>query len=120
MGSDYYQCLSGLQVVAKYPLPRHHDFELHLSFNMGSHYNSLQLSNVLQANSDVLVGVKVEIGEPAVDRPNEGHLEFFVDWYSFNFFQIAEVCSIAALVDLITCSVSLFVFGASSNILEVR
>jgi len=31
------------------------------------------------ANTDVLVGVKAEMGEPLVDRPSEGRLEFFVD-----------------------------------------
>lgn len=31
------------------------------------------------ANSDVLVGVKVELDTPAPDRPSEGRLEFFVD-----------------------------------------
>jgi len=31
------------------------------------------------ANTDILVGVKVEMGEPHPDSPNEGRLEFFVD-----------------------------------------
>lgn len=30
-------------------------------------------------NTDVLVGVKVELDTPYIDRPNEGKLEFFVD-----------------------------------------
>ena len=34
----------------------------------------------MQANTDVLVGIKAELGEPAPDRPTEGRLEFFVDW----------------------------------------
>ena len=32
------------------------------------------------ANSDILVGVKVELTTPSPDKPNEGRLEFFVDW----------------------------------------
>ena len=32
------------------------------------------------ANTDILIGVKAEIDKPAVDSPNEGKLEFFVDW----------------------------------------
>lgn len=32
-------------------------------------------------NTDILVGVKVEIDSPYIDRPCEGKLEFFVDWY---------------------------------------
>lgn len=31
------------------------------------------------ANTDVLVAVKLEIDEPAFDKPNEGKIEFFVD-----------------------------------------
>jgi exosome complex component RRP42 len=31
------------------------------------------------ANTDVLVGVKVEIGEPLADQPDEGCIRFFVD-----------------------------------------
>nr|SVE93864.1 EOG090X0CWA [Scapholeberis mucronata] len=31
------------------------------------------------ANSDILVGVKVELTSPAPDKPNEGRIEFFVD-----------------------------------------
>jgi len=27
------------------------------------------------------VGVKAELGEPLPERPNQGRLEFFVDWY---------------------------------------
>ena len=33
------------------------------------------------ANSDILVGVKVELEAPSADKPKEGKLEFFVDWY---------------------------------------
>ena len=35
---------------------------------------------VFQANTDVLVGIKAELGEPLCDRVDEGRLEFFVDW----------------------------------------
>ena len=34
----------------------------------------------MQANTDVLVGVKAELGVPALHKPKEGSLEFFVDW----------------------------------------
>ena len=36
--------------------------------------------SVLQANTDILVGVKAELGVPTLQRPAEGRLEFFVDW----------------------------------------
>lgn len=29
----------------------------------------------------VLVGIKTEIGKPRPTVPDEGYLEFFVDWY---------------------------------------
>lgn len=32
-------------------------------------------------NTDVLVSVKLEIDTPNADRPEEGKLDFFVDWY---------------------------------------
>lgn len=32
-------------------------------------------------NTDILVGIKVELDIPHADKPNEGKLEFFVDWY---------------------------------------
>ena len=32
------------------------------------------------ANSYILVGVKVELDTPLPEKPNEGRLEFFVDW----------------------------------------
>ncbi len=32
------------------------------------------------ANSDILVGVKVELAAPLPEKPKEGRLEFFVDW----------------------------------------
>jgi hypothetical protein len=34
----------------------------------------------LQGHTDILVGVKAEMGTPKLERPNEGYLEFFVDW----------------------------------------
>lgn len=34
----------------------------------------------LQGHTDILVGVKAEMGAPRLDKPNEGYLEFFVDW----------------------------------------
>jgi exosome complex component RRP42 len=33
------------------------------------------------ANTDILVGVKTEIDVPFPETPNQGKLEFFVDWY---------------------------------------
>ena len=44
----------------------------------------------LKSNTDVLVGVKAELGEPAPDRPKEGRLEFFVDWYVCPLYRAAE------------------------------
>lgn len=32
------------------------------------------------ANTDILVGVKTEIDVPYPENPEEGKLEFFVDW----------------------------------------
>lgn len=32
------------------------------------------------ANSDILVGVKTEIDTPYPNSPNQGKIEFFVDW----------------------------------------
>ena len=32
------------------------------------------------ANSDILVGIKVELDSPLSGSPNKGRLEFFVDW----------------------------------------
>ncbi|KAK2153056.1 hypothetical protein LSH36_309g01034 [Paralvinella palmiformis] len=41
--------------------------------------NSSGSSRVRLANTDILVGVKAELGEPAADKPSEGRIEFFVD-----------------------------------------
>lgn len=38
-------------------------------------------SRLRLGNTDILVGVKIEIDTPYIDRPKEGKLEFFVDWY---------------------------------------
>ena len=44
-------------------------------------FNSMDKMLVcFQANTDVLVGVKAEMGSPSPERPNHGRLEFFVDW----------------------------------------
>lgn len=32
------------------------------------------------ANTDILVGVKTEIDVPNIDKPDQGKIEFFVDW----------------------------------------
>lgn len=34
----------------------------------------------LQGHTDILVGVKAEMGTPKLEKPDEGYLEFFVDW----------------------------------------
>lgn len=34
----------------------------------------------LQGHTDILVGVKAEMGTPKLEKPSEGYLEFFVDW----------------------------------------
>ena len=36
--------------------------------------------NHFQSKTDILVGVKAEIGEPAFGRPDCGRIEFFVNW----------------------------------------
>ena len=36
---------------------------------------------MFQANTDILVGVKAELGTPLPEKPDRGRLEFFVDWY---------------------------------------
>lgn len=33
-----------------------------------------------QGHTDILVGVKAEMGTPKLEKPDEGYLEFFVDW----------------------------------------
>lgn len=35
---------------------------------------------VSQGHTDILVGVKAELGTPKLEKPDEGYLEFFVDW----------------------------------------
>lgn len=39
-------------------------------------------SRLRLANTDVLVAVKIEVDTPFPEHPNEGKLEFFVDWYT--------------------------------------
>lgn len=43
--------------------------------------NASGSSRLRLANSDVLVGVKVELASPLSEKPLEGRLEFFVDWF---------------------------------------
>lgn len=38
----------------------------------------LRIGNI----TDVLVGVKLEIDTPYAEKPDEGKLDFFVDWYA--------------------------------------
>lgn len=38
------------------------------------------MSKLLQGQTDILVGIKAEIGKPRPMVPDEGYLEFFVDW----------------------------------------
>lgn len=38
----------------------------------------LRIGNI----TDVLVGVKLEIDTPHAEKPEEGKLDFFVDWYA--------------------------------------
>lgn len=33
------------------------------------------------ANTDVLVAVKMEVDVPFFEKPKEGKIEFFIDWY---------------------------------------
>ena len=37
-----------------------------------------------------MFGVKAEIGEPLSTSPNEGHIEFSVDWYVFYSFILSN------------------------------
>ncbi|XP_020663335.3 exosome complex component RRP42 [Pogona vitticeps] len=41
--------------------------------------NTSGSARVKLGHTDILVGVKAEMGAPKLDRPNEGYLEFFVD-----------------------------------------
>lgn len=43
------------------------------------------------ANSDILVGIKVELDVPVPEKPDEGRLEFFVDWYVICFYLLSEL-----------------------------
>ncbi len=36
---------------------------------------------VTQASTDVLVGIKAELAEPVAGFPDDGYIEFAVDWY---------------------------------------
>lgn len=40
----------------------------------------MQFDIYFQGHTAVLVGVKAEIGKPKPMVPDEGYLEFFVDW----------------------------------------
>lgn len=49
-------------------------------FETGLVSNASGSSRLRLANSDILVGVKVELDVPLPEKPSEGRLEFFVDW----------------------------------------
>lgn len=61
----------------------------------------LRIGNI----TDVLVGVKLEIDTPYAERPDEGKLDFFVDWYAF----------ISGLRFLIIIHHTVIVFPSSAN-----
>ncbi|KAK2090988.1 Exosome complex component RRP42 [Saguinus oedipus] len=42
--------------------------------------NTSGSARVKLGHTDILVGVKAEMGMPKLEKPNEGYLEFFVDW----------------------------------------
>ncbi|XP_044789736.1 exosome complex component RRP42 isoform X5 [Bubalus kerabau] len=42
--------------------------------------NTSGSARVKLGHTDILVGVKAEMGTPKLEKPNEGYLEFFVDW----------------------------------------
>uniref|UniRef100_A0A452GTK2 Ribosomal RNA-processing protein 42 n=1 Tax=Gopherus agassizii TaxID=38772 RepID=A0A452GTK2_9SAUR len=42
--------------------------------------NTSGSARVKLGHTDILVGVKAEMGTPKLENPNEGYLEFFVDW----------------------------------------
>ncbi|XP_021516861.1 exosome complex component RRP42 isoform X2 [Meriones unguiculatus] len=44
--------------------------------------NTSGSARVKLGHTDILVGVKAEMGTPKLEKPNEGYLEFFVDWSS--------------------------------------
>ncbi|GAB5567982.1 exosome complex component RRP42 isoform X1 [Prionailurus iriomotensis] len=43
--------------------------------------NTSGSARVKLGHTDILVGVKAEMGTPKLEKPNEGYLEFFVDWF---------------------------------------
>ncbi|EHA98639.1 Exosome complex exonuclease RRP42 [Heterocephalus glaber] len=42
--------------------------------------NTSGSARVQLGHTDILVGVKAEMGTPKLEKPDEGYLEFFVDW----------------------------------------
>lgn len=44
------------------------------------------------ANTDVLVAVKIEVDTPFPERPLEGKIEFFVDWYALLVLILSFLC----------------------------
>lgn len=52
--------------------------QLEIETNVNS--NCHGSGHVRLGSTDVLVGIKVELGEPEEDRPNEGKIEFFADF----------------------------------------
>ncbi|XP_041376062.1 exosome complex component RRP42-like [Gigantopelta aegis] len=51
----------------------------HMEIETGVVSNTTGSARLRLANTDVLVGVKAELGSPSPERPNHGRLEFFVD-----------------------------------------
>ncbi|CAG2194266.1 exosome complex component RRP42-like [Mytilus edulis] len=51
----------------------------HMTLETGVVSNTSGSSRVRLANTDILVGIKAELGTPAPDKDDKGRLEFFVD-----------------------------------------
>jgi len=55
-----------------------HDYR-HFEVETGIVSNTSGSARLRLSKTDILVGVKAEIGEPRIQKPNKGYIEFFVD-----------------------------------------
>jgi len=67
------------------------------------------------ANTDILVGVKTEIDTPYPERPREGKIEFFVDWYGLLLFCFHTQHSHGMLVGTGCCALCMIYSVISSG-----
>jgi exosome complex component RRP42 len=56
-------------------------------------YNAFQHQIYKFNSTDVLVGVKLEIGEPSLSTPDRGAIHFSVEWYYSNFYCLITIFS---------------------------